>query len=85
MRRRFENIETVAGVKISVFACSISAPTTAWQKPAAILGCRNRFNGATVTASYLLDGINNSKVCTMDGNPYKLYDIKFWTIYPGLL
>lgn len=31
MRRRFENIKTVAGVKIPVFACSISAPTTTWR------------------------------------------------------
>lgn len=69
MRRRFENIKTVAGVKIPVFACSISAPTTAWRKPAPILGCRYRSNGATMPASYVLDEINNSKVCTMGGNP----------------
>lgn len=69
MRRRFENIKTVAGVKIPVFACSISAPTTAWQNPVPILGCRYRSNGATMAASYVLDEINNSKVCTMDGNP----------------
>lgn len=31
MRRRFENINTVAGGKIPVFACSISAPTTTWR------------------------------------------------------
>lgn len=69
MRRRFENIKTVASVKIPVFACSISAPTTTWQKPVPILGCRYRFNGATMAASYVLGEINNSKVCTMDGNP----------------
>lgn len=69
MRRRFENIKTVAGVKIPVFACSISAPTTIWQNPVPILGCRDRSNGATMAASYVLDEINNSKVCTMDGNP----------------
>lgn len=69
MRRRFENIKTVAGVKIPVFACSISAPTTAWRKPAPILGCRHRYNGMTMTAFYVLDEINNSKVCTMGGNP----------------
>lgn len=69
MRRRFENIKTVAGVKIPVFACSISAPTTTWRKPAPILGCRDRFNGLTMAASYVLDEINNSKVCTMGGNP----------------
>lgn len=69
MRRRFENIKTVAGAKISVFACSISAPTTAWRKPAPILSCRDRFNGATMAAFYVLDEINNSKVCTMGGNP----------------
>lgn len=69
MRRRFENINTVAGGKISVFACSISAPATAWQKPVPILGCRHRFNGETMAASYVLDEINNSKVCTMGGNP----------------
>lgn len=38
MRRRFENIKTVAGVKIPVFACSISAPTTTWRNPVPILG-----------------------------------------------
>lgn len=69
MRRRFENIKTVAGVKIPVFACSISAPATAWRKPVPILGCRHRFNGATMTAFYVLDEINNSKVCTMGGKP----------------
>lgn len=68
MRRRFENIKTVAGVKIPVFACSISAPTTAWRKPVPILGCRDRFNGVTMAAYYVLDLINN-KVCTMGGNP----------------
>ena len=55
MRRRFENIKTVAGVKIPVFACSISAPTTTWRKPVPILGCRYRSNGATMAASYVLD------------------------------
>ena len=69
MRRRFENIKTVAGVKIPVFACSISAPTTIWRNPVPILGCRYRSNGATMAASYVLDEINNSKVCTMGGNP----------------
>lgn len=69
MRRRFENIKTVAGVKIPVFACSISAPTTAWRDPAPILGCRYRSNGTAMAASYVLDEINNSKVCTMGGNP----------------
>lgn len=71
MRRRFENIKTVAGAKIPVFACSISAsdPATAWREPALILGCRYRSNGATMAASYVLDEINNSKVCTMGGNP----------------
>lgn len=69
MRRRFENIKTVAGGKIPVFACSISAPATAWRNPVPILGCKNRSNGATVAASYVLDEINNSKVCTMGGNP----------------
>lgn len=69
MRRRFENIKTVAGVKIPVFACSISAPTTTWRNPVPILGCRYRSNGATMAASYVLDEINNSKVCTMGGNP----------------
>lgn len=44
-------------------------PTTAWRKPAPILGCRYRFNGATIAASSVLDEINNSKVCTMGGNP----------------
>lgn len=38
MRRRFENIKTVAGGKIPVFACSISAPTTTWRNPVPILG-----------------------------------------------
>lgn len=33
------------------------------------LGCRYRSNGATMAASYVLDEINNSKVCTMGGNP----------------
>lgn len=51
------------------FACSISAPTTAWRNPVPILGCRHRFNGATMAALYVLDEINNSKVCTMGGNP----------------
>lgn len=37
MRRRFENINTVAGGKIPVFACSISAPTTAWRNPVPIV------------------------------------------------
>lgn len=69
MRRRFENINTVAGGKIPVFACSISAPTTTWQNPVPIFGCRYRSNGATMAASYVLDEINNSKVCTMGGNP----------------
>lgn len=69
MRRRFENIKTAAGVKIPVFACSISTSTTTWRKPTPILGCRYRSNGATMTASYVLDEINNSKVCTMGGNP----------------
>ena len=69
MRRRFENINTVAGGKIPVFACSISAPATTWQNPVPILGCRYRSNGATMAASYVLDEINNSKVCTMGGNP----------------
>lgn len=69
MRRRFENIKTVAGVKIPVFACSISAPTTTWRKPVPILGCKYRSNGATMAASYVLDEINNSKVCTMGDNP----------------
>lgn len=69
MRRRFENIKTVAGVKIPVFACSISAPTTTWRNPVPILGCKYRSNGATMAASYVLDEINNSKVCTMGGNP----------------
>lgn len=68
MRRRFENIKTVAGVKIPVFACSISAPATTWRKPVPILGCRDRFNGATMAASDVLDEINN-KVCTMGGKP----------------
>lgn len=53
MRRRFENIKTVAGGKIPVFACSISAPTTTWRNPVPILGCRYRFNGATMAASYV--------------------------------
>lgn len=44
-------------------------PTTAWQKPAPILGCRDRFTGLTMAAFYVLDEINNSKVCTMGGNP----------------
>lgn len=69
MRRRFENVKTVAGVKIPVFACSISAPTTTWRNPVPILGCRYRSDGATMAASYVLDEINNSKVCTMGGNP----------------
>lgn len=69
MRRRFENINTVAGGKIPVFACSISAPTTTWRNPVPIPGCRYRSNGATMAASYVLDEINNSKVCTMGGNP----------------
>lgn len=69
MRRRFENIKTVTGVKIPVFACSISAPATTWRDPVPILGCRYRSNGATMAASYVLDEINNSKVCTMGGNP----------------
>lgn len=69
MRRRFENIKTVAGGKIPVFACTVSAPATAWLNPVPILGCRNRSNGTTMEASYVLDEINNSKVCTMDGNP----------------
>lgn len=69
MRRRFENIKTVAGGKIPVFACSISAPTTTWRNPVPILGCRYRSNGATMAASYVLDEINNSKVCMMGGNP----------------
>lgn len=69
MRRRFENIKTVAGGKIPVFACSISAPTTAWRNPVPILGCRYRSNGATMAASCVLDEINNSKVCTMGGKP----------------
>lgn len=69
MRRRFENIKTVAGVKIPVFACSISAPTTTWQNPVPILSCRYRSNGEAMEASYVLDEINNSKVCKMDGNP----------------
>lgn len=69
MRKRFENIKTVVGGKIPVFACSISAPTTTWRKPVPILGCRYRSNGATMAASYVLDEINNSKVCTMGGNP----------------
>lgn len=68
MRRRFENINTVAGGKIPVYACSISAPTTIWQKPVPILGCRDRSYGETMEASYVLDKINN-KVCTMGGNP----------------
>lgn len=54
MRRRFENIKTVVGGKIPVFACSISAPTTTWRKPVPILGCRYRSNGATMAASYVL-------------------------------
>lgn len=62
MRRRFENINTVAGGKIPVFACSISAPTTTWRNPVPILGCRYRSNGATMAASYVLDEINNSIV-----------------------
>lgn len=53
MRRRFENIKTVVGGKIPVFACSISAPTTTWRKPVPILGCRYRSNGATMAASYV--------------------------------
>lgn len=57
MRRRFENIKTVVGGKIPVFACSISAPTTTWRKPVPILGCRYRSNGATMAASYVLDEI----------------------------
>ena len=57
MRRRFENINTVAGGKIPVFACSISAPTTTWRNPVPILGCRYRSNGATMAASYVLDEI----------------------------
>lgn len=69
MRRRFENIKTVASAKISVFACSILAPTTTWRKPVPILGCRYRFNGMTMAASYVLDEVNNSKVCTIGGNP----------------
>lgn len=69
MRRRFENIKTVVGGKIPVFACSISAPISIWQKPVLILGCRYRSDGATMEASYVLDEINNSKVCTMGGNP----------------
>lgn len=69
MRRRFENIKTVAGGKIPVFACSISAPATTWQDPVLILGCRYRSDGAAMAPSYVLDEINNSKVCTMDGNP----------------
>lgn len=69
MRRRFENINTVAGGKIPVFACSILAPTTAWQDPAPILGCKYRSNGAAMAASSVLDEVNNSKVCTMGGNP----------------
>ena len=69
MRRRFENIKTVAGGKIPVFACSISAPTTAWRDPVPILSCRYRSNGEAMEASYVLDEINNSKVCTMGGNP----------------
>lgn len=69
MRRRFENINTVAGGKIPVFACSILAPATAWRDPVPILGCRSRSNGATIAASNVLDEINNSKVCTMGGNP----------------
>lgn len=68
MRRRFENTKTGAGAKIPVFACMISAPTTTWRKPVSILGCRDRFNGATMAAVYVLDEIN-SKVCTMGGNP----------------
>lgn len=73
MRRRFENIKTVVGGKIPVFACSISAPTTIWREPVPILGCRYRSNGAAMKAPYVLDeinnSINNSKVCTMGGNP----------------
>lgn len=69
MRRRFENINTVAGCKIPVFACSISAPTATWRDPVPILGCRYRSGGANMAASYVLDEINNSKVCTMGGNP----------------
>ena len=69
MRRRFENVKTAAGVKIPVFACSISAPTTTWRNPVPILGCRDRFNGTTMAAFYVLDEVNNSKVCTMDSNP----------------
>lgn len=68
MRRRFENVKTVVGGKIPVFACSISAPTTTWRKPVPILCCRDRFNGATMSAFYVLNKINN-KVCTMGGNP----------------
>lgn len=51
------------------FACSISAPTTIWRDPEPILGCRYRSDGTTMAASYVLDEINNSKVCTMGGNP----------------
>lgn len=69
MRRRFENIRTVVGGKIPVFACSISAPTTIWKKPVPILGCRYRSNGGTMSSSYVLNEINNSKVCTMGGSP----------------
>lgn len=68
MRRRFENINTVAGGKIPVFACKILAPTTALRNPVPILSCRDRFNGVAMAAYYVLDRINN-KVCTMGGNP----------------
>lgn len=70
MRRRFENINTVAGGKIPVYACSISAPATAWQGPALILGCKYRSSGEDMKElSYVVDEINNSKVCRMDGKP----------------
>lgn len=69
MRRRFQNNVKTQDGKIPVFACSISAPTTIWKNPVPILGCRYRSNGGTMSSSYVLDEINNSKVCTMGGSP----------------
>lgn len=69
MRRRFEDIRTVAGGKIPVFACTISAPKTSWRNSTPILNIRDRNRGGYTSADYPASEVNNSIVCTMDGVP----------------
>lgn len=69
MRRRFENTRTVAGGKIPVFACTISAPKTSWRNRTPILNIRDRSGGGYTSADYPASEVNNSIVCTMDGVP----------------